>query len=39
MPETLKRLTLGLLLIAFAAGVLLYTDRKYIECFHANGLR
>ena len=28
MPETLKRLTLGLLLIAFAAGVLLYTDRK-----------
>lgn len=28
MPETLKRLTLGLLLIALAAGVLLYTDRK-----------
>jgi ABC-type uncharacterized transport system substrate-binding protein len=28
MPETLKRLTLGLLLIALAAGVLLYTDRN-----------
>jgi hypothetical protein len=28
MPETLKRLTLGLLLIALAAGVLLYTARN-----------